>query len=377
MRNDLRWLVVSLALMVVLAVVMGLNAAAPPAPDLSVHSDDRNGAMALQLWLRRSGFDTREVYRFDTLADIDVLFVLQPLWFFYSAQDGQTLRRWVQQGGTLIVAGDPEATNMLLSAFDVELRYLAAADEYISPAAPSLPRPLAIPLKAEAFARIHSQRVEFTPHLFSGEYPVLASSAVGDGRAWIAGLLRPFTNHGLSDSGAALLISSLLPGSPRDVVIGFDEGGHGFTDPAQSSLGAWLFSTPAGWSVLAGVLVTLTYLASRGQRFGRPLPLPDERLRRDSVEYIQAIGSLFRRSGQRVEILKHYNGQLRRRLSERYGVDPALPAADMVKAIVYRDPSIDETALRPLLQRLAQSKVSEHDLVQIASEVDTFLRSIF
>lgn len=159
-------------------------------------------------------------------------------------------------------------------------------------------------------------------------------------------------------------------------MIGFDEGGHGYADPTQQSLFAWLFGTTAGWGVLAGLGLTMVYAASRGRRFGRAVPLPDDRLRRESVEYIQAMATLFRRSGQRSEILRHYDGQLRRRLSERYAVDPRLEAVELLKTVIYRDPSLDETQLRRLLLGLAQPRISEAGLVSLLSELDDFLRRL-
>jgi len=88
------------------------------------------------------------------------------------------------------------------------------------------------------------------------------------------------------------------------------------------------------------------------------------------------MATLFRRSGQRSEILRHYNDQLRRRLSERYAVEPKLDTIEFVKTVVYHDPALDEAVLRDLMKRLSQKKVSEQELVKTASDVDEFLRSL-
>ena len=103
----------------------------------------------------------------------------------------------------------------------------------------------------------------------------------------------------------------------------------------------------------------MIFLALQGRRFGRAVPLPSDRLRREPVEYIQAMANLFRRSGQRAAILKHYRDQLRRRLTERYALDPHLDDIELVKTIVFRDPTVDEAALRGLLRRLSSKQINE------------------
>ena len=75
-------------------------------------------------------------------------------------------------------------------------------------------------------------------------------------------------------------------------------------------------------------------------------------------------------------MLKHYESQLRRQLSERYALDPNLEPDEMVKTVIYNDPSIDEAALRNLLTRLRRGNVNEAELVRTVTDVDTFLRQI-
>ena len=72
----------------------------------------------------------------------------------------------------------------------------------------------------------------------------------------------------------------------------------------------------------------------------------------------------------------NYRQQFRRRLSERYGVDTSVTDNELVKIIVYHDPSVDEKVLRDLLSRLAQKSESEAELLTLARDVDTFLKAI-
>jgi hypothetical protein len=133
-------------------------------------------------------------------------------------------------------------------------------------------------------------------------------------------------------------------------------------------------TTSPGWGVLSGFTLTFVFLSLRGRRFGKAVPLPDERLRREPVEYIQAMANLFRRSGQHGEILKHYRQQFRRKLSERYGVDTIVADTELVKIIVYHDSSVNEQTLRDLLTRLSQKNVNEAELLAVVRDVDAFLK---
>lgn len=374
--SDLRILVISLLVLVALAAIAVAIAPPPEAPDLSVRSDNRDGSMALQLWLEGSGYSVREVVSLSELDSVDVLFVLEPLWFLYSEEEAFAMQSWVESGNLLIIAGTPFSANALLTPYELSLDFLPFSREVLIPAAPSLTHPPFDEVRAEAVSSVQTERDDVVPHLFSGDLPVLVSAQQGAGRLWVSGALRPFTNQGLHDSGSARLIANLLAGVSRSAVIGFDERAHGFGSSSEQSLSGWLLTTAPGWGVVLALVITMAYFALKGRRFGQAVPLPEERLRRESVEYIVAMATLFRRSGQRSEVLKHYHEQLRRRLSELYAVDPRLEQATFVRMVVERNPAIDGNQLGQLLTQLNQQNVTETQLVHIAAAVDQFLRSI-
>lgn len=377
LRPDVRVLLTALAILVIGGIVLTLMAPPPPAPPLSVRNQRANGAMLLRDWLDELGFQTREMLtepmRLDT---IDVLFVLDPA-LTYDASEVALIADWVRRGNTLIVAGEPFFVNDLLRPFRVSARYLfyrAEEDQILSPTSPILQTPPFDRVRAEPQIAIGDievrKREDVAVHLAVSTQPVLVSFREGRGRVWVSGAFRPFTNRGLGTDGAsARLLLNLLAGIPRGATIGFDEVRHGFTEQ-PATLAAWLTQTPPGWGVMIGAALTGVYLGLRGRRFGRAVPLPDSALRREYVEYIQAIANLLRRSGQRAEMLRHFDGQLRRRLSERYGVEPHLSADDLAKAVAARDPAQDAAALRDVLVRLARKSVSEAELVRIAADVD-------
>jgi hypothetical protein len=374
LQPEVRALIGGLFGILVLAIFFTLVMPRPTGVPLSVRDDDANGGMVLALWLERSGYQVRQVLAKPIqVDDVDVLFVLNPI-SPYTDQEVQAVRDWVRRGNTLIVAGAPNMVNKLLEPFRVSVATLVLMDDTISPAAPTLLSPPFDKVQANPIYGIRGTRPDVIPHMLSGNTPILASFQEEEGTVWISGALRPFSNRGLSEteSNSSRFVLNLLAHISRDSVIGFDEAHHGFDQPL--SLMGWLLGTAPGWGMIIGLVVTMIYLTLRGRRFGRAVPIPEERLRREPVEYIQAMASLFRRSGQRGEILKHYRGQLRRRLSERYAVDPKMNDIELLKTVVYRDPNIDEATLRSLLQRLSRRQVNEQELVSAAKDVDMWLR---
>jgi hypothetical protein len=124
------------------------------------------------------------------------------------------------------------------------------------------------------------------------------------------------------------------------------------------------------------IVVLVSFAVSTGRRFGAPVPVLEDRLRREPVEYIVAIANLFRRSGRRKETLQHYRNRLRRRLSERYAIDPSLPDMDFARQLANRDSALDVRALTSLLRQLDMPKPAESDLLRLSVEVEKWLKQI-
>jgi Domain of unknown function (DUF4350) len=377
-QTDARILIAAVMVIVLLAIIAVVSAPNHEAPPLSVRSDARDGAAVLQQWIERSGYDVQELTNWEQLNELQVLFVLDPI-IGYHDEDIRLLHDWVRRGHTLIVAGYPRVVNGLLAPFNLYLDYVEHA-ETANPAAPTLRLPPFRAVNMDAIAQVQiadrTQQPSAVFHLYAGQSPILASLDVDRGQIWVSGATEPFTNQGLRDPGSAAMVANLMANIPRSAMVGFDELSHGFGSASQQSIVGWLISTAPGWGILTGFAMTMIYLALRGRHFGRSVPLPEERLRRESAEYIHAMAALFRRSGQRRAVLKHYEQQFRRALSERYGLDPKANAAELVNAVVYYDPAVDEVALRRLLEALNADNVNEQELVQTVSVVDQFLRTI-
>lgn len=379
MNTDTRLTIVALILIAIIAVVSVGTIPPPPAPSGSVRSSAKDGAMALKLWLAERGYTTTEVLTTRIAPEsYDALFVLNPL-KAYSPDDAERLRLWVQRGGRLIVAGAPLITETWLHHFDVNLIFNAAwrTDDTLPTNSATLNRPAAQTVQVGNVPayRIESARTDIASQITDEHGHIMISFPEGAGMVWVLVTAYPLTNLGLRYPGSGELALNLLAGLPGNAQIAFDEAVHGFGEGAQT-LSAWLFTTSPGWGIVAGTMITFIYLLSRGRRFGRIIPLPEERLRRESVEYIQAIATLLRRTGQREEIVKHYHERLRRRLSERYVLDAKLPDDQLVHLAAARDPALEETALRNVLRRLSNAHVSEGELVRLASDVNEWIRKL-
>jgi hypothetical protein len=374
---DAKILIAVVGALVVLAAFAILTVPASTTSPLSIHNPGRDGAMALQLWVNASGYKTSEIVSWTQLDRVDVLFLLDPS-SAYREQDGQQLRNWVQNGHTLIVASDSPQLDPVLKELDLALVSGVTSRDIAVPGAPTLGSPPFSAVTTQTAAYIQSSQPSMVKHLYVGNQPVLASLDIPTGRVWLSSALRPFTNEGLHDPGSARLIANLLVNVPHTATVGFDENGRDFSESgvSQLSLFQWLFTTPPGIGILLGYALTMVYLLSRGRRFGCAIPLPSDRLRRESVEYIYAMANLFRRSGQRAEALKHFDQRLRRYLSQRYGIDPRLESSELVNAIAALDATVDADQIRHLLMALSPSNISEQELVQRSSELDRFLRTL-
>jgi len=363
--------VIALAIIAVVVALFGYEGG----PTLSVRSVEPDGAMALRLWLEKQGYTVRELLSKPIQPDdASVLFILAPL-DVYPTPEITAISNWVSAGHSLIVAGYPSEVNDVLVPYDLHLEFRVdeSHSEY-SQTGPALLSPPFDKAKIDPVVEISPNQSDTLVDLYDAYSPVLVSRQFGRGRVWVIGALRSFSNIGLADESNARIVLNMLANVPKGAAIAFDESRHGFGE--TRSLSAWLFNTPPGWGVLLALALTMTYLALSGRRFGRAVPLPDERLRREPVEYIRAMANLFRRSGQRAEMVKHYRGQLRRRLSERYSVDPRLDDVELVKTIAFRDPSIDAAALRDVLSRLSRRSINEGELVNLVSDVDGWLRKL-
>jgi hypothetical protein len=371
--TDTTLLMIGLVLLVIFTIFSVLTSRGPSGSEASVRSADADGALALRLWLEEVGYDVRELVNSrQSPNELDVIFVLKPS-SEYSTVDAARLHEWVSQGHTLIVAGDSPTIRSVLQPYDVFARLEDFHFDDVRQTSPTLVNPPVEGLPVDVVYGFESSRRDMVMHMAVNGTPILVSFPEGEGVVWASGTVRPFTNRGLRDPASAHLILNLLAHVPRGSTIGFDEALHDFTTTPES-LSDWLVTSAPGWSFLSALALTMVFLVTRGRRQGVAVPLPDERLRREPVEYIQSMANLLRRSGQRADTLRHYRRVLRRELSRRYAIDPRLTDKELLERVVSRDPTLDAGKLADLLRRLSRDDISEHELVEISMQVNEWIR---
>lgn len=384
MKRPPRDTLIALGLLLTLAGVTVLAALQRPddetqPPPLASFSPRPDGAKALRLWLAELGYRvddlTPSVYRPPSAAAMAL--VLQPTYSFLP-EEAAAMVRWVEDGGTLLLAGDDPATTSLSNRFDWRLVPLGAEPE--APALPQTPLwasppPPAIQAQTSFRYAWQGPRTDYITHLAVAGRPVVISFQQGRGRVILSASAAPFSNRGLATPGHAELALNAVATAGREGAIWFDEWHHGVrASPEQmAGPGQWLRSTPAGQSILLAAGALFVVLVLRGRHFGRPAPLPTAAPRRALLEHLAAAAQLGRRAGHRDAVLRQYRHWLKRSLGQRYRLDPALPDDEYVARLHRFDPSLDAPALRQLLARLDQPQASEGEMVALAAEAARWL----
>lgn len=376
--NEATVLLVSIAVIAIATFVAVAFLPEPLQQRQSIFNRQGDGTTRLRDWFEETGFDVQRITA-DPVdpTPYDVIFVLNPPGS-HNPQEVDALYQWVREGGKLIVASETLRVNDLLAPYKTEISPDRSPIYRLPPAAPTLLSPVVGSVPINFAPIVETQRPDAVVHLAHGTDAVLISFREGEGEVFVTGAVFPFTNNGIRSEGSAPMIANIMGGTtPGETVIGFDEAqlpAPGDNQQTSPSILAWLARSTAGRGVLLFGGVMLVYLLSYGRRFGAPVPLPENRLRREPVEYIVAIANLFRRSGRRTETMQHYKSRLRRHLSERYTIDPYLRDEQFAREAALRASVINEQELLNLLHKLSKDNPTEADLLSAASAVDVWLR---
>ena len=345
----------------------------------TTHSSAQEGALALYNWMRAIGYDSRRLeYRAFALDERDAALVIlnpdQPI----NRTQSREILGWVARGGTLIFADDSSAlfgpSNALLDELKVETAvYSTTANiEQAAPAQPALDQPPTGTAQVQTGRMLVFQRTDYVKLVGVADAIVVAGLKHGRGYIYLSAATRPFTNEGLRDPENAALVLNMLRRVPAGGRVQFDEYHHGFFTPP--STGKILLGNPWGWAAAYAVVVIALYLILSGRRFGRPIPLKEEVVRRSSAEYVESMADLFQRGGKRAYILHHYHNAFKRRLARKDGVNPQLDDAEFVRELARFRP-LDEPAMLALLARLRSEKISEAELVRAIGDADATLEA--
>lgn len=346
-------------------------------PPLTSFSTQPDGARALWLWLEKLGYEPSDRVR-ATFAIPDgaaLLLVLEPQQVVVD-EEWEAIDGWVEEGGTLIVAGRTFATTLAFDHYRFDRVPLAGEGEGEgqSPLLASPPLP-ALPTLDDLFA-LQTERTDFVTHVAVAGQPQWVSFALGEGRVILGLESAPLTNAGLKEAGNGEWLLNLLSGTEPGGVVWFDEWHHGVRPENSEWPGPWLWlqTTAAGRGILFVAGLVFVTLLLRGWPFGRPVPLPQALQRRAPLEYITAVANLSRQAGHKTAVLQDYHDRLKRHLAHPYRLNPALPDAEFVARLAGYKANLDQEALRSLLARLSAPNVSESDLVQLAAEVAQWMK---
>lgn len=370
------WLAIALGLMIVAVLVIAGTQQSGGLPPYTSLSSAPSGTRALRLWLEENGFTVRDTVTGSTFGipdQADISLILEPTQVI-AEQEWEAIDEWVSAGGILILAGQQFPAVLGFDYFNFDSNYLPSPAPQLSLQHPLLTTPpVTTSVTANAEVYLFTPRSDYVVYLAAAELPVMVSFGHGDGTVILSTTPYPFSNLGLKDAGNSELIHNLFAHAGGGM-IWFDEWHHGL-QMGDQLVGPqdWLFGSWAGRAVLYIALLTFVVLLLQGQRFGRPLSLAHERIRRAPLEYISAIANLSRRAGHRHFVLGQYYRRLKAVLGHRYRLHPGLSDDDFVQALEAYKPPFDLSQLRSLLSRLRNQRVTEAEMVDLAAQVSLLL----
>ncbi|MFZ0544076.1 MAG: DUF4350 domain-containing protein [Candidatus Promineifilaceae bacterium] len=373
------WL--TLAILAVLVIVTAFGAVrqaqGQQLPPFTSYSNAPSGVRAFNLWLEALSYNVRNItyenYRIPD--ETNLVLILQPSTTLTEAHM-TLLDEWVEEGGTLVLAGDRTSTLFAAEHYGFELTFLSDVADSFSEQLPLFQSPLIGGVVTGPTATFwRTDRTDFITHLAVGSRPVVVSFAQGDGRVFLSATPYPFSNAGLKEAGNPEMVLNLVSAAGEGNNVWFDEWHHGIraSSTTISGPGEWLRYSPVGQAILYVVGIFFLAVVLNGRHFGKPKPLPREINRRTPLEYITAIANLNRRARHRANTMAQYRQWLKRDLGRRYRLDPTLLDESYVKQLGDYRPELDQAALLALLNRLSKKRLTEEEMITAAVEVSKWL----
>jgi len=339
-------------------------------PTLSSISSAPDGALALKLWVQELKYNVDEevLANFAPPEDASVLFMLEPQ--FPTEADMTAVDTWVEGGGTLIAVGERYGMFSLIDHYKFYFNYLPNNDGSLSNETPLLDSPSALELNnTKVGIALGSERDDYVTLVSFQHQPVLVSFEQGKGRVILGTVTQAFTNAGLKQPGNPELVLNILALARTKGTVWFDEWHHG-VQSGEQILGPseFLRRTPVGHALLFVTFAVFIAFFLQGRAFGRPVPLPQEIKRRGALEHVTGIANLSRRAAHRSSVMMQYHNQIKRKLGQRYRLDPAMTDEEYVLTLAGYNPSMDKDELLNLLKRLRRTNLSETEMVHLAVE---------
>lgn len=356
-----------LGLVLVLVVLAAGNPDEDPGEPLAPDGTGPAGAKAMVLLLDELGAEV-DIEDGVPAADVDTAVLLEDQ---LDGTRAEELQRWVQAGGTLVVA-DPRSpltplvsgplgddgplgdTAVELDRGDCDVDDLDEVDRL------DLAAGIAYEVSGEARSCFGD-----------GESAFVVEQAHGAGTVVAVGGPDPFTNDGLGRADAAVLVADLLAPQPEGTRVAFlERGAPAIAGDGEETL-ADLVPEPVTLALVQLGLAFAFYVWFRARRAGRPVAEPRPTTLAGS-ELVDAVGRLLQQERDPERSAGLLRDDLRRRLARRFGLSPGADLDDLVAAA--ERAGADPDRLRAVL---AGPPVSDGDaLTTLARDIDTTRREI-
>lgn len=313
------------------AVAALLQPPATPPGAGSTFSAGPNGAKAAHLALARLGY--RVERSFDPLADLvvdspaaTVVIVASPSEEM-SAADRRAARRFVERGGTLLTTGVgalllPELAAVAMPGADNPFvprevrRYDARPGQGVDAAT-------TVQMAPEAVIR---QQPLYKTHYAAADAVGVASARFGAGRAiWWTGSDPMLNRLAVADGHMELLLDAIGADRSRRVIWNEFYHGHG------RSFWSYIAGTPVVALVAQMGAITLIALLTYGRRRGPVRPSIVEQ-RTSVLEFVDALGALYRKAGAASGAVEIGLGRARRVLAGLGGHSTVAPNEQIASA---------------------------------------------
>jgi uncharacterized protein DUF4350 len=369
------WIVLAavLAVMVGVSALVGDRAAQDEreaAANPSTYNPRGSGMKGLYLWLEALGVRVARWERplSDLPQEARVLWIVGPRRVLED-DELSALAAWVR-GGRVLVLADDTVGPALPGVWEgpAALRFGLRSRIGGGPATlrPAFPSPY-----VEGVGTIHPEgRVRFQRQAPAGWAPLFADDA-GDvvavrrlGRGTVIAIADPglFSNARLETAGHARLALNIVVAHAGTGTVLVDEFHHGHG--AQGAIVRYLGGTTAPWILAQAALACLAFLVARGTRFGAPAPPPAAE-RASSLEYVAALGDLYRRAGARRLAVEALAASLRRRLKEALGGSAGEEAGRLAARAAHRL-GVKESLVAACLAPGARASGSDEGLLMFA-----------
>ena len=358
--------VAAIAVVVVLVVLalVGRDDSRVTGPSLSPASVGGDGTKAMVLLLQRFGATARVG---DSLprSDDRVALVLRDR---FSDAEHDQVRAWVAAGGTLVDA-DPTSDLTEAAVADVNATTLVRATCDIA--------------GLDGVDQLSLGPVDDGPDASNGSlYRVGDGSRQcfgGDGHAYIVqvphglgsiisiGGANPFTNARLDESDNAVLVTDLLLAHGSTVaIIDPNRAGRGTTPLID------LLPTRVVEAVLQLLVAFVVYALWRARRLGKPI-VEHQPVAIAGSRLVDAVGRLYQRTGSLAQAAHDLRVELRRLLSQRYGLAAGAPP-ELIAEVVAARTGLDRDRVRWAVGDWPIP--DEATLVQLAAELDAIRQEV-